>query len=200
MATVLALHGFTRGPRNLADFSAACQLRGWDCVRVALAPRWLPTLMHNRRHLDHVADRLTSAGRLLGPVVVVGHSAGAAAGSWMTPTLRNLGVDVAGLVFVDGNDSPNHLIERAWSNLASVPIRAVMAPPNPCNRHGRLTSFLQQRRPGSVQVIPGAGHGDLEMSGGSVYRRVCSDRSGPAEWMAVQAAVLGCIQDLLDIT
>ena len=184
----------------MAAFSAACQLRGWNCVRVALAPRWLPILMHNRRHLDHVARRLTPAGRLRGPVVVVGHSAGAAAGSWLTPTLRNLGVHVAGLVLVDGNDSPNHLIERTWNDLASVPIRAVMAPPNPCNRQGRLTSFLEERRPGIVQVIPGAGHGDVEMSGAPVYRRFCSDKSGPSEWKAVQAAVLACIQELLDIT
>lgn len=138
------------------------------------------------------------SGCLAEPVVVVGHSAGAASGSWMVPTLLNAGVNIAGLVFVDGNDSPNHLIERAWADLATVPIRAVMAPPNPCNRHGRLTTFLEARRPGSVVVIPGAGHGDLEMAGSAVYRRACKDRSGADEWARVQSAVLACIEELVE--
>lgn len=115
----------------------------------------------------------------------------------MTPTLIDAGVNVAGLVFVDGNDSPNHLIERAWSDLVTVPIRAVMAPPNPCNRHGRLTEFLEARRPGSAVVIPGAGHGDIEMTGAVVYRRACKDRSSATEWAHVQRAVLDCIEQLV---
>jgi pimeloyl-ACP methyl ester carboxylesterase len=190
MSTVLALHGFTRGPRHLAAFSEACQRRGWACVRPAVAPRLLPVLMNDRRHLDRVARRLVESGRLVGPVVIVGHSAGAAAGTWMAPRLIDAGVDVRGLVYVDGNDSPNHLIERAWSEVVNIPIRAVMAPPSPCNRKGQLTQFLEERRPGSVEVIPGAGHGDIEMTGASIYRRACGDCSGVAEWKAVQTAVL----------
>lgn len=197
MPTVLALHAFTRGPQHLTAFSEACNQRGWTCIRPALAPRWFPVLMNDRRHLDRVADRLVRAGSLAGPVVIVGHSAGAAAGSWITPTLIEAGVKVAGLVFVDGNDSPNHLIERAWSDLVTVPIRAVMAPPNPCNRHGRLTTFLDARRPGSAVVIPDAGHGDIEMTGATVYRRACKDRSSAATWAQVQHAVLGCIEELI---
>lgn len=198
MPTVLALHAFTRGPAHLAAFGEACERRGWTCIRPTVAPRLLPILMNDRRHLNRLADRLVGSGRLTGPVVIVGHSAGAAAGSWIAPTFVKSGVEVAGLVFVDGNDSPNHLLERAWIELAPIPIRAVMAPPNPCNRQGRLTSFLETHRPGSVLVIPGAGHGDIEMSGAAVYRRACGDRSGPSQWLAVQSAVLGCIDHMLE--
>ncbi len=196
--TVVALHGFTRQPRHLAAFSEACQRRGWDCVRPALAPRWFPVLMNDRRHLTRVVERLVRSGRLTGRVVVVGHSAGAAAGSWMTPVLAESGVDVRGLVYVDGNDSPNHLIERAWPRLANVPIRAIAAPPSPCNRQGRLSDFLEQRRPGCVVVVPGSGHGDIEMLGAEVYRRMCGDTSRASQWRAVQGAVLDAVTDVLD--
>lgn len=198
MTTVIALHGFTRGPQHLAAFAEACQRRGWNCLRPRLSPWLLPVLMNNRRHLDRVADRMISSGRLCGSVVVVGHSAGAAAGSWITPRLLAAGVDVRGLIYVDGNDSPNHLIERSWAQLAAVPIRAVMAPPSPCNRGGRLAELLESRRPGSVEIIEGSGHGDIEMSPSAVYRRACGDSSGPTEWRAVQRAVVARVAQLCD--
>lgn len=154
--------------------------------------------MNDRRHLDRMAQQLSNSGRLEGPVVVVGHSAGAASGAWMTPALVRSGVHIVGLVFVDGNDSPNRLIERSWKDLESVPIKAVMAPPSRCNRYGRLTRYLEELRPGSVEVVPGAGHGDFEMTDSSVYRRLCQDRSGPAAWAAVQRAVLAAIAGLIE--
>jgi len=197
MTTVVALHGFTRAPRHLASFSEACQRQGWNCVRPALAPRFLPVLMNSRSHLDHLAERLVDSGRLAGPVVIVGHSAGAAAGSWIAPRLIDRRVDVRGLVYVDGNDSPNHLIEQALPRLDSLPIRAVMAPPSPCNRQGRLSRLLEARRPGSVEIIPGAGHGDIEMLGAAVYRRVCRDSGELVTWQKVQHAVIRTIHSLL---
>jgi pimeloyl-ACP methyl ester carboxylesterase len=196
LLTVVALHGFTRGPEHLTAFSEACQRRGWSCLRPALAPRWLPVLMNERRHLGHVARRLVASGHLGGPVVIVGHSAGSAAGSWIAPLLIKDGVDVRGLVFVDGNDSPNHLIEKAWPEIRGLGIRAVMAPPSPCNRQGRLTDFLRERGESNVVVIPGAGHGDLEMSGAVVYRRACGDASDRSAWHAVQEATLDAIDSL----
>lgn len=196
MATVVALHGFTRAPRHLASFSEACQRRGWNCLRPTVAPQWLPVWMNSRGHLDHLADQLVASRRLTGPVVLVGHSAGAASGTWMAPRLMDAGVDICGLVYVDGNDSPNHLIQKAWPAVESLPIHAVMSPPSPCNRDGQLTRFLEANRPGSVEVIPGAGHGDIEMLGAAVYRRACKDTSGPQEWRAVQSAVLEAVGGL----
>ena len=197
MPTVIALHGFTRQPRHLAAFSEACQLRGWACLRPALAPSLLPTLINSRRHLDRVTQRIVDSGRLEGGVVVVGHSAGAAAGSWITTRLLESHVDVRGLVYVDGNDSPNHLIEKSWAALADVPIAAVMAPDSPCNRNGKLGRLVEARRPGCVEVIERAGHGDLEMADSHVYRWACRDSSGPPEWRAVQEAVLGSVTRFL---
>lgn len=198
MVTVLALHGFTRAPGHLAAFSESCQRRGWNCLRPTLAPRLLPVLMNSRRHLDEVADRLIASGRLCGSVVIVGHSAGAAAGTWMTPYLIAAGIDVRGLVYVDGNDSPNYLIKKAWPLIQTVPIAAVLSPPSPCNRHGALAEFLTARRPESVQIVEGSGHGDFEMTGAPVYRWVCRDTSSVNEWRLVQTAVLDAVGSLLE--
>jgi len=107
------------------------------------------------------------------------------------------GVEVRGLVYVDGNDSPNHLIERAWPGLADIPIRAVMAPPSPCNRQGQLADWLRSRRPGSVEAIAGAGHGDIEMLGAGVYRWACGDIDDPQRWRSVQGAVLDAVARIL---
>jgi len=115
----------------------------------------------------------------------------------MTPRLVASGVGVRGLVYVDGNDSPNHLIERAWLELTDIPIQAVMAPPGPCNRDGQLTRFLKTQRPGSVEIINGAGHGDIEMLGARVYLWACGDVGNPATWLALQSSVLGAVCDLL---
>lgn len=191
--TVLALHAFTRAPAHLDSLSEACQRRGWNCLRPALAPRWVPILVNSRRHLDRIADRLLASGRLQGPVVIVGHSAGAAAGTWMAPRLVRGGVDVRGVVYVDGNDSPNHLIEKALPQIASIPVVAITAPRGPCNRHGALANYLDSVRPGSVVEVPGAGHGDLEMRPSMLYRRACGDTSGPAQWMAVRDEVLDAV-------
>ena len=198
MGTVVALHGFTRSPSHLVAFSEACQRRGWSCVRPQLAPRWLPILMNDRRHLSAVARRIADSGLLDGPVVIVGHSAGAASATWIAPQLIDAGIDLRGLVYVDGNDSPNRLIERSWSRIESLPVRAIRAPPSPCNRHGRLAAFLEDKRPGSAVEIAGSGHGDIEMTGASVYRRVCQDTSGVPEWRAVQTAVLDAVGSLLE--
>jgi dienelactone hydrolase len=111
------------------------------------------------------------------PIVVVGHSAGAAAGVYITARLRDIGADVRGLVIVDGVDSPNHLIHRHLSELAGLRVAAVLAPPSPCNRQGLLAANLQDRPEVRIEIVPGAGHGDIEGAGVSMYRRVCKDFS-----------------------
>jgi dienelactone hydrolase len=127
-------------------------------------------------HLRAIADsmRLQAAGA---PIVIVGHSAGAAAGVYITARLRYLGADVRGLVIVDGVDSPNHLIRRNLSKLSGLRIAAVLAPPSPCNRQGLLATDLREQPEVRVEIVPGAGHGDIEGAGISMYRRVCKDSS-----------------------
>jgi pimeloyl-ACP methyl ester carboxylesterase len=198
MPAVLALHGFTRGPQHLVAFSEACERRGLRCIRPSLAPRWFPIMISNRRHLTSLARRLVVSGQISEDTVIVGHSAGAAAGAWLAPILRNAGVHVAGVVFVEGNDSPNHLIQLSWQSLRDLPVRAVMAPPNPCNKEGELAVFLNQHRPGSVLIVPGSGHGDIEMSGAGIYRRICHDASGPNEWRTVQQTVLSVVGEMFE--
>lgn len=152
--------------------------------------------MNSRRHLDGVGARL--APRLAGhPVVVVGHSAGAAAGAWLGTRWVDQGVDVRGIVMVDGNDSPNGLIESSWPSLDGVAVRGVLAPPSPCNREGRLERFLEERRPGCTVVIPGSGHGDIEQVESAVYRWACRDTSTADVRRTVLTAVLDTVDDLL---
>ncbi|MDD2857630.1 MAG: hypothetical protein PHU75_03055 [Candidatus Nanopelagicales bacterium] len=198
-AVVVAIHGFTRGPQHLEILARACNDQGWRCVRPAAAPTWAPVVMHSRAHLVRIADRL--APQLRGhEVVVVGHSAGAAAGAWISAALLDAGVEVRGIVMVDGNDSPNHLIEQSLPQLASVPIRAVLAPPSPCNRQGRLQALLDEQRPGSTTVIPGSGHGDIEMEPSAVYRHACGDDSTLETRHQVLATVVSEIDALLAVS
>lgn len=189
---VVLLHGFTREPRHLSGLAEACGQHGWTTVRPALAPPWLPVLMNSAGHLNRVADRLDArlADRA---VIVVGHSAGAAAGAWLAARWAGRGREVRGLVLVDGNDSPNHLLERAWPGLEGVPVRAVLAPPGPCNRDGRLELFLAEHRPGVAVVVPGSGHGDIEGSPSAVYRWACRDDSDAAVRSLVRDEVLVAI-------
>jgi pimeloyl-ACP methyl ester carboxylesterase len=196
---VIALHGFTRGPQHLAALSHACGQQGWSCIRPQVAPRWLSVLMNSRRHLDGLAADLARVCARQ-PLVIAGHSAGAAAGSWIAMRMLEAGSDVRGLVFIDGNDSPNHLMEKAWPSLDSVQIRAVLAPPSPCNRHGRLQAFLDQRRPGTYVVIPGSGHGDIEITDSVVYRRACGDDSTAATKATVLTAVIDAIGSLAPVS
>ena len=177
--TVIGLHGFTRSPARLTALHSACTSRGWGWIAPALAPIWLPLLMHSRRHLGRIAGRLAMTVGSGGSVVLVGHSAGAAAACQLALLLRSLGIRVLGIVLVDGTDSPNKLVESTLPDLRSVPIWGVLAPPNPCNRQGALEILLTQDRPGDYEVIAGSGHGDIEMEDSRIYRRACRDASTP---------------------
>lgn len=171
-------------------------MRGWSTVRPALAPSWLPVLMNSSRHLDRIGDRLQA--RLSGrTVVVAGHSAGAAAGAWLAARWVAQGLPVAGLVLVDGNDSPTGLLARAWPGLEDVPVRAVLAPPSPCNRDGRLERFLAEHRPGAAIVVPDSGHGDIEGSPSAVYRWACGDDTSADVRTIVLAEVLEAVAAVL---
>ncbi|MFM7147258.1 MAG: thioesterase domain-containing protein [Actinomycetales bacterium] len=176
---VIALPGFTRAPRHLARLAAACEGAGWECIRPMLAPRWLPVLYLLPSRLHRLAMRLAPrcADR---PVVVAGHSAGGAAGTRLASELRTAGVQVAGLVLIDAVDSPNHLIARSLPSLAEVRVAAVLAPPSPCNRQAALERSLAHMPAVRTEVVPGAGHGDIEGAGIGVYRRACKDSSDAA--------------------
>lgn len=188
---VIALPGFTRGPRHLERLAAACNAAGLDCVRPELAPRWLPVLYMDQRRLRGIAERLT--GRAGGrPIVVAGHSAGAAAGAYLAVEMQRRHADVRGLVLIDGVDSPTHLIERHLPELAGR-VAAVLAPASPCNRSGALERYLADRPEVRVRVIDGAGHGDIEGPGIGIYRRACGDASDEATAAQFLSAVIDAI-------
>ncbi len=186
LGAAVLLHGFTRAPRHLSLLSRSLTRMGVATVRPALGSFAWGTSMNNAHHLDRVAERLSS-GLPDGPVMVVGHSAGAAAGAWLAARLLTGGVDVRGIVMVDGNDSPTHLIRRSWPSLTGIPVRAVCAPPSRCNRQGQLATWLAQQ-PGDLRivVVEGSGHGDIEGVPASVYRWACGDEPNAA----AQAEVL----------
>jgi pimeloyl-ACP methyl ester carboxylesterase len=175
VGTVILLHGFTRSPSALDSLSGDCVELGARVLRPRLGSLWWPRSTNNARHLAREADRLR--GQLAdGPVVVAGHSAGAAAGAWIAGVLIGRGVGVSSLVMIDGVDSPTRLIRRAWSSILGTSVRAVCAPPSRCNRNGALAAWLATQS-GDVEtvIVPGAGHGDIEGPTGRVYRWACGD-------------------------
>ena len=190
------LHGFTRRPHHLAPLSGALQAAGVSTLRVGLGALWWPTSTNNASHLTGVTASIAREAAAE-PCVVVGHSAGAAAGAWIAAELRRSGVDVRGLVMVDGVESPTRLIERAWPDLGGVPVRAVAAPPSRCNRDGRLTAWLQGRPDVEIVLVPGSGHGDIEGGPTAIYRWGCGDASSPETRATVTSLTVGFARDLL---
>lgn len=173
----MLLHGFSRAPRHLRVLSERLNGRGVATVRPALSAWIWRRSNNNAAYLGQVAERL-ARGLPDGPVVVAGHSAGAAAGAWMAAELAARGVDVRRLVLVDGVENPTHLIARAWPRLAEVDVVAVLASPSPCNRHGQLGQWLRaQPRDVRILDIADSGHGAIEGFASAVYARACDDRS-----------------------
>jgi pimeloyl-ACP methyl ester carboxylesterase len=184
------LHGFSRQPRHLRLLSETLNAAGVATVRPTLSAWDWSHGINNSGYLGEVARRL-QRGLPSGPVVVVGHSAGAAAGAWIAAELREYGVDVRRLVMVDGVESPAGLIRRAWPRLASVDVVDVTAEPSRCNREGALVTWLQaQDRRVTITPVPGAGHGDIEGDESAIYRWACGDQSSPQTRAAVLTAVV----------
>lgn len=176
--TVVLLHGFSRSPRDLADIAAMCRSLGADVVAPRLSAWWWPTSTNNTRHLTRFARQL--AAEASGPIVVIGHSAGGAAGAWITSTLVRAGAKVSMLVLVDAVESPVRSIARSWSVLEHVAITAIIGAPSPCNRNGAFRRWLSEQphdRVPDLEVIelPGMGHGDIEGAGIGLYVRLCGD-------------------------
>jgi len=173
------VHGFTRAPRHLQVLSDALNRRGVATVRPPLSAFGWSHGINNAAYLTKVATRLRR-GLPDGPLAVVGHSAGAAAGAWLAGEFEQAGMDVRALIMVDGVESPSALMRRAWPRLAGVPVRALCAPPSRCNREGLLEAWLSEQT-GVVdcRVLPGMGHGDVEGAPARIYDWACKERSTP---------------------
>lgn len=177
VGTVVLVHGFTRSPDAMGVLSGRCVGLGARTLRPALGSLWWPSSTNNAQHLDRLATTLLPD--VVGPLVVAGHSAGAAAGAWLAAGLRDRGADLRALVMVDGVESPTKLISRAWPRLGGVAVDAICAPPSRCNRHGALADWLAAQS-GDLRVscILGSGHGDIEGRPHAVYRWACGDDPG----------------------
>lgn len=167
---------FTRCAADLGGFTTELRTHGFEASAVTLAPKVFPVLYCVKSHLDAVAGEIAQkyAHR---SVVLLGHSAGAAAAAYVASVLRKSLVQIRGVIFIDGVDSPNRLIAKSLPSLEGYSIGAVLAPPSPCNRRGALQKFLTGFPRADVAVIPGAGHGDIEGGDKKIYRLACGDRS-----------------------
>lgn len=196
---VVVLPGFTRQASDLGLFVQDVQTAGFPCTAISLAPKYFPIMYMNRRHLRSIAARIAS-GCAEHQIVLVGHSAGAAAATYVATVLRDCGVQVKGLVYADGVDSPNRLITKYLGNLEDVRVSAVLAPPSSCNRQGSLEHLLMSHPRVEVNVIEGAGHGDIEGAGIQVYRRFCADTSSEDIAQAFRQALVGQIEQSIGST
>lgn len=176
--TVVLLHGFSRSPERLADIATMCRSLGAEVVAPHLSAWWWPTSTNNTRHLSRLAHIVAEDAS--GPIVVVGHSAGGAAGAWMAAAMERAGAELGSLVLVDPVESPVRSIRRSWSALERVPVTAIIGAPSPCNRQGAFSRWLAEQRHvrfPSLEVVnlPTMGHGDIEGAGIGVYVRLCGD-------------------------
>jgi pimeloyl-ACP methyl ester carboxylesterase len=190
----IVIHGFTRSARHLQGVADALAEHGISTIRPELGSlNWFRSV-NNDRYLDHVAQFLreyTPPG-----AVIVGHSAGAAAGAYLAPALESC----AGLVMVDGVDNPTHHIHQSWPVISQMPVIAICAPPNPCNRHGLLARHLREWGfSGLGGVVRGSGHGDIEDGEPPVYRVVCRSRSTPVTKELVRELVVWSVGDILGV-
>ncbi len=173
---VLVFPGFTRQASDLGMFVHEVREAGFPCMAISLAPPYFPLMYMDRRHLRSIASRILASFPEY-RIVLVGHSAGAASATYIADVLSNCDVQVKGLVYADGVDSPNRLIAKYLGRLQNLRVSAVLAPPSSCNRQGKLEHRLMSHPRVEVNVIQGAGHGDIEGSGVQVYRRFCADTS-----------------------
>lgn len=185
-AAVIALHGFTRSAGALQRLADALVGERLAVIRPTLASLWWPRSMNRRV----IIEQLAAAVRPLlddRPVAIVGHSAGAAAGARLAGQLIAAGLPMRGVVFVDGVENPTRHIAAAWPTISECAVRAVAAPPNPCNRHGALTTWLTDRLVGEFGIeIAGSTHGDIEGEEHRIYRLAC----GASADAATRARVL----------
>jgi pimeloyl-ACP methyl ester carboxylesterase len=216
--TVVLLHGFGRSPERLDGLSARLASLGARVLLPALSPWWWPTCTNNTRYLNRVADAIAAASAP-DPIVVVGHSAGAAAGAWIAARLIKGGYQVTSVVFVDGVDSPVRSIRRSWPVLQHRGVVAICGDPSPCNRHGALERWLRaqpaedaadlqedtadlqedtadrQEDTADLQIVsvPGMGHGDVEGAGIGVYVRLCKDNPSAPQREVLLDLIVGAV-------
>lgn len=105
---------------------------------------------------------------------------------------------VQGIVFVDANESPTHLMKRAWPKLSTVPMVAICAPASRCNRHGAFARWARAHDVAGC-VVEAMGHGDIEGNERAMYRIVCGDVSTGSTRTLVQELVIASTRRFLNL-
>lgn len=166
--------GFTRPNSALDPLAQALRLAGVEVQQPQLTRRWWPVDYMSSGRQRRVAGEIRGS---CAPVILVGHSAGAAAACGVASMLD----EVQGIVMVDGVDSPRHHIRRYLdSSTRPSPITALCGAPGPCNRYGALCHLLAGRGI-HIENYPWMSHGAIEPPGTSVYERLCRTRVTPVE-------------------
>lgn len=187
-------HGFSRSARHMAGVAELLSAQGYVTVAPDIATLRPWRSMHDVTWLTSVATTIARAlevGLLdargiptAGPMIGVGHSAGAAIVAHAAMVLGSIHrgggsgasadadpathgsrvvipIDVAGLALLDPVDSVGRLFARALPSLDAVPIESMTCRPSRCNRHGVLGDELV--RAGRLVVPhPDLNHGDPE--------------------------------------
>jgi len=192
---VIVFPGFSRTASNLTLFTRELDQSHFETVAISLAPRLIPFMYMSKPHLRRVSADIAReySNR---KIVLIGHSAGAASATYIAYQLRLVGIDIMGLIFADGVDSPNHLISKYLPALGNTEIAAILAPPSPCNRNGLLAHTLHSFPGIDIQIIPGAGHGDIEGAGVRIYQKFCKDQSTQAIAMDFREAIIHTLEKI----
>lgn len=153
-------HGFARGPRHLAGLAGALRAVGLEVTCPALASLRPRRSLHDRDHLISLGRALRRAGT--GPLVGIGHSAGAAA------VFAAAGV-LDAVVCLDPVDTVGGVMAGTQAEVLDlgVPVIVVALRPSRCNRHGQTVRTLTElidsgRLHGWTRRYPDLGHADPE--------------------------------------
>jgi hypothetical protein len=192
---VIVFPGFTRTSSHLTLFIRELEQRHFEAVAITIASRLLPFMYMSKPHLRRVSVEIARkySGR---EIVLIGHSAGAASATYIAHELQLMGIEITGLIFADGVDSPNHLISTYLPGLGKTEIAAILAPPSPCNRNGLLAKNLYSYPDIDMQIIPDAGHGDIEGAGISIYRKICKDQSSKTIAWNFREAIIRALEKI----
>ncbi len=177
-------HGFSRSARHVTGVAELLSAQGYVTVAPDIATLRPWRSMHDVTWLTSVATTIARAVEVgllddrgiptAGPMIGVGHSAGAAMVAHAAMVLGSIHrgaesasvtgtapTDVAGLALLDPVDSVGRLFTRALPSLDAVPIDSLTCRPSRCNRQGILGEELA-RSGRTVVAHPHLNHGDPE--------------------------------------
>lgn len=174
-ATLLVRPGFTRRCEHLAGtLRALARDTLWQVQCLQPEPGDGAGLADLAHHL--AAQRQ--------PLLLAGHSAGAAWAAALAAEAVRAGAPVAGLLMLDPVPAAGFDAALATLVAHAVPLRAWVAPRQACNAQGAARALLAARGATPVEAPPGATHADAE---GEDTDALAAWACGPPQSAPVQA-------------